>query len=93
MKSPTATDWFTQHAPLTGLCAAVMKAKPSLRLNMTACEPTTNAQALTNAKLVFAAALENRDAERFGFETWEDGMADGSILRPTGRSCKTRREL
>lgn len=70
-------DWFTEHAPLTGLCAAVMKAKPSLRLNMTACEPTTNAQALTNAKLVFAAALENRDAERFGFEAWEDGMADG----------------
>lgn len=25
-------DWFTEHAPLTGLCAAVMKAKPSLRL-------------------------------------------------------------
>ena len=70
-------DWFTQHAPLTGLCAAVMKAKPSLRLNMTACEPTLNAQVLTNAKRVFAAALENRDAERFGFEAWEDGMEDG----------------
>ena len=70
-------DWFTEHAPLTGLCAAVMKEKPPLRLSMTPCEPMTNAQALTNAKLVFAAALENRDAERFGFEAWEDGMANG----------------
>ena len=70
-------DWFTQHAPLTGLCAAVMKAKPSLRLNMTACEPMENAQVLTNAKRVFAAALENRDADRFGFEAWAENMADG----------------
>lgn len=70
-------DWFTKHAPRTGLCAAAMKTIPSLRLSMTPCEPMTNAQALTNAKLVFAAALENRDAERFGFSPWEDGMADG----------------
>ena len=56
-------EYFEQYAPLMGFSAAVMQAKPALRLNMTACEPMTNAQALTNAKLVFAAAREIRLGE------------------------------
>lgn len=70
-------SWFEENAPLTGLCAAVMQKTPSLRLNMTPCEPVTNGQALTNAKKVFAAALEGRDAEAFGFEPWPENIADG----------------
>lgn len=70
-------DWFEENAPLTGLCAAVMREKPTLRLNMTPCEPIYNAQALTNAKLVFSAALEGRDAEAYGFDPWPDGLEDG----------------
>lgn len=69
--------WFEENAPLTGLCAAVMKSLPVLRLNMTPCETMTNAQALTNAKRVFAAALEGKDAESFGFDTWPENLADG----------------
>lgn len=68
------SGWFDENAPLTGLCAASMKTKPSLRLNMTACEGMSNAQALTNAKQVFAAALEGRDAESYGFDAWPDGV-------------------
>lgn len=71
------SGWFEENAPLTGLCAASMKTKPSLRLNMTACEGMSNAQALTNAKQVFAAALEGRDAETYGFATWPEGMDAG----------------
>lgn len=37
----------------------------------------TNAQALTNAKQVFAAALEGKDAERFGFDAWPENAANG----------------
>ena len=70
-------EYFEEYAPLMGFCAAVMKQKPSLRLNMTPCEPMKNAQALTNAKLVFAAALEGRNAERFGFEAWPENLRDG----------------
>ena len=50
--------YFDEYAPLMGFSVAVMRSKPALRLNMTPCEPMTNAQALTNAKQVFAAALE-----------------------------------
>ena len=71
------SEWFKENAPLTGLCAAVMCERPALRLNMTPCEPVYNAQALTNAKLVFAAALEGRDAETFGFDPWPKKIADG----------------
>ena len=69
--------YFEQYAPLMGFSAAVMQAKPALRLNMTACEPMTNAQALTNAKQVFAAALEGRDAETYGLDPWPEGIASG----------------
>ena len=69
--------YFEQYAPLMGFCAAVMCKTPSLRLNMTPCEPMINAQALTNAKKVFAAALEGRDAEAYGFESWPEGIANG----------------
>ena len=69
--------WFDENAPLTGLCAASMKTKPSLRLNMTACEGMSNAQALTNAKRVFAAALEGRDEDTYGFAPWPDGIENG----------------
>ncbi len=51
---------FDEYAPLMGFSVAVMRSKPALRLNMTPCEPMTNAQALTNAKQVFAAALEGK---------------------------------
>ena len=44
---------------------------------MTPREPMTNAQALTNAKQVFAAALEGKDAERFGFDAWPENAANG----------------
>ena len=44
---------------------------------MTACEGMSNAQALTNAKQVFAAALEDRDAEVYGFDTWPEGIEAG----------------
>ena len=71
------SGWFEENAPLTGLCAASMKTKPSLRLNMTACEGMSNAQALTNAKQVFAAALEGRDAESYGFDAWPAGIEAG----------------
>lgn len=71
------SGWFEENAPLTGLCAASMMTKPSLRLNMTACEGMSNAQALTNAKRVFAAALEGRDAESYGFDAWPDGVEQG----------------
>ena len=71
------SGWFEENAPLTGLCAASMKTKPSLRLNMTACEGMSNAQALTNAKQVFAAALEGRDAEVYGFDAWPEGIEAG----------------
>ena len=70
-------EWFTENAPLSGFCAAVLKVKPALRLNMTPCEPMTNAQALTNAKRVFAAALRGADAESLGFDAWPEGLADG----------------
>lgn len=70
-------SWFTENAPLTGFCAAVMKSRPALRLNMTPCETMTNAQALTNAKRVFAAALEGTDAESFGFDAWPEELANG----------------
>ena len=69
--------WFTENAPLTGLCAAVMKSRPALRLNMTPCAPMTNAQALSNAKRVFAAALDEADAEAFGFDAWPENFANG----------------
>lgn len=69
--------YFDEYAPLMGFSAAVMQQKPALRLNMTPCAEVTNAQALTNAKLVFAAALDGRDAEKFGFAPWPDGMASG----------------
>ena len=72
-----ADGWFTENAPLTGLCAAVMKSRPALRLNMTPCETMTNAQALTNAKRVFAAVLEGTDAETFGFDAWPEDAANG----------------
>lgn len=71
------SGWFEENAPLTGLCAASMKTKPSLRLNMTACEGMSNAQALTNAKRVFAAALEGRDEDTYGFAPWPDGIENG----------------
>ena len=71
------SGWFEENAPLTGLCAASMKTKPSLRLNMTPCEDMQNAQALTNAKLVFAAALEGRDEDTYGFEAWPEGIENG----------------
>ena len=71
------SSWFEENAPLTGLCAASMKTKPSLRLNMTACEGMSNAQALTNAKRVFAAALEGRDEDTYGFAPWPDGIENG----------------
>ena len=70
-------SWFTENAPLTGFCAAVLKSRPALRLNMTPCETMTNAQALTNAKRVFAAALEGTDAESFGFDAWPEELANG----------------
>lgn len=70
-------SWFAENAPLTGFCAAVMSGKPSLRLNMTKCEPMENAQALTNAKRVLSAALEGRDAEAFGFAPWPEGLENG----------------
>lgn len=70
-------NWFTENAPLTGFCAAVMKSSPVLRLNMTPCESMTNAQALTNAKRVFAAALEGADAETFGFDAWPEEPVNG----------------
>lgn len=68
---------LAEDAPLTALCAELMKEKPALRLNMTACGEMVNAQVLTNAKLVFAAALEGRDAERYGFESWPENLAAG----------------
>ena len=71
------SGWFEENAPLTGLCAASMKTRPALRLNMTACNPMYNAQALTNAKQVFSAALDGRDAERYGFDAWPEGMEQG----------------
>ena len=70
-------SWFTENAPLTGFCAAVLKSRPALRLNMTPCETMTNAQALTNAKRVFAAVLEGTDAETFGFDAWPEELANG----------------
>ena len=70
-------EWFTENAPLTGFCAAVLKSRPVLRLNMTPCETMTNAQALTNAKRVFAAALDGKSAEAFGFDTWPENLANG----------------
>ena len=70
-------SWFTENAPLTGFCAAVMKSRPALRLNMTPCAPMTNAQALTNAKRVFAAVLEGTDADAFGFDAWPENAANG----------------
>ncbi len=72
-----ADGWFTENAPLTGFCAAVLKSRPALRLNMTPCETMTNAQALTNAKRVFAAVLEGTDAETFGFDAWPEDAANG----------------
>ena len=69
--------YFDEYAPLMGFSVAVMRSKPALRLNMTPCEPMTNAQALTNAKQVFAAALEGKDAERFGFDAWPENAANG----------------
>ena len=72
-----ADGWFTENAPLTGFCAAVLKSRPALRLNMTPCETMTNAQALTNAKRVFAAVLEGTDAETFGFDAWPEELANG----------------
>ena len=65
------SGWFDENAPLTGLCAASMKTKPSLRLNMTACEGMSNAQALTNAKQVFATA------KKMGAETAEANINAG----------------
>ena len=61
--------YFDEYAPLMGFSVAVMRSKPALRLNMT--------QALTNAKQVFAAALEGKDAERFGFDAWPENAANG----------------
>lgn len=69
--------YFDEYAPLMGFSVAVMRSKPALRLNMTKCEPMTNAQALTNAKQVFAAALEGKDAEHFGFDAWPENAANG----------------
>lgn len=37
----------------------------------------SNAQALTNAKRVFAAALEGRDEDTYGFAPWPDGIENG----------------
>lgn len=76
-KELTQGGWFEENAPLTGLCAAVLKSRPALRLNMTPCAPMTNAQALTNAKRVFAAALDGTDAEAFGFDAWPENLANG----------------
>ena len=70
-------EYFEEYAPLMGFSAAVMCRMPALRLNMTPCEPMTNAQALTNAKKVFAAALDGRDAEAYGFEPWPEDIATG----------------
>lgn len=65
---------LAESAPLISLCADILREKPALRLNMTACLPIVNAQILTNAKLVFAAALEGKDAAQYGFEAWPENI-------------------
>ena len=74
---PPSTDVTVPSKLITGFCAAVLKSRPALRLNMTPCETMTNAQALTNAKRVFAAVLEGTDAETFGFDAWPEDAANG----------------